>query len=171
PGRHRRLAIPLRPGKAPGRTGGGADPMNRTSEPRDSLEAELEALRPLELPPALAARIGAQLDAPGRAARFRWWWIPAAVAAAASVGIAVGVWRAITHGVQNTPTVVHTTPDSPSGTVAREDIPALATYPRALSGPPEALNELLDRHAARSLSGGTHAPAGAGLLGRYDFNR
>ena len=143
--------------------------MNRTPEPRDPLEAELESVRPAALPPELVARIASQLDEPVRAPRLRLWWLPAAAAVAALVAIGVAMWRP-TDGTGKV-TVTHTIPLETPAARAGEDLPALATYHRALAGPPAALDELLDRHAARSLSGGSRSPAGAGLLGPYDFNR
>jgi hypothetical protein len=145
--------------------------MNRTPKARDPLEAELESLRPAALPAELVARIASELEEPLRSPRFRLWWIPAAAAVAACVAIAAAVWRAKTPGPGPVRTIVDTMPVAPPNSGAGEDLPALATYHRALAGPPAALDELLDRHAARSLSGGSRSTAGTGLLGPYDFNR
>jgi hypothetical protein len=131
----------------------------RTENHRDPLEAELESLRPTDLPPALIARIGDELSQREVTRRPRAWWIGAAVAAAACVALAAVVWRATRGPDIDVQPFVRGLPVTAVSGGADPEPPALATYHRALAGSPEALDALLDRQAARSLSGGTKVTA------------
>jgi hypothetical protein len=136
------------------------DARIENKEARDPLEAELELMRPLDLPPALFARVGAALAPPITTRRPRAWWLGAVAAAAACVGLAAVVWRTTRPSdVGDPPTIVRTLPTAPDASAPDSEPPALATYHRALAGTPEALDALLDRHAARSLPGGARVTA------------
>jgi hypothetical protein len=131
--------------------------MSDPHDTRDPLEAELAALRPADLPPDLVARVGRDLA--GRQARMRRRWIVAGVALAASVLVAAALWP-----LMNATDLAHL----PGITIAAttqasndedDEGPALFAYRRALAGPPDALDERLDRDAARTLPAGPRVTA------------
>ena len=137
--------------------------MSDARDVKDPLQAELEALRPAELPPGLEQRVGRELAARRPVAwRIGSWLVGAAAVAAAAVVVAALAWRVL----RPTPRETGPLAVGPSATTRAlvetddADRPALATYRRALAGPPGALDELLDRHAARSLPGGGRNAAG-----------
>jgi hypothetical protein len=126
---------------------------------RDPLEAELESLRPADLPPALVNRIGADLSHGERMHRPRTGRLGAAAAAAACVALAAVVWRAARPAGVDVRPIVRASPVTPGSGAADSEQPALATYHRALADTPEALDALLDRHSARALPGGAKVTA------------
>jgi len=138
--------------------------MSHSREEPDPLEAELESLRPAPPSAELAARVGRELAGhaprPG-VRRYRlpaaWLWVGGTAAAAACVVAAV-TWRHAGPADDNRPVVVAATrPAAPHGDA--DERPALSNYRRAASLSADALEELLDRHSARTLAGpGTAAP-------------
>lgn len=134
--------------------------MSDSTDMRDPLEAELESLRPVELPPEMFDRIGLALARPRR----RLWLIPATAAAAAIV-LAM-VWRVFVREIPVGPTSIAATVPAMATSERNDDRPALATYRRALAGSPDALDKLLDRQADRVLPGGARVTASsrAGLF-------
>ena len=136
--------------------------MSQLRDEIDPLEAELESLRPATLRAELAARIERELaeQAP-RSGPRRYrpkapvLWIGGAAAAAACV-VAALTWREAGPPETNR-AVVQTTPPA---TVyeAADERPALSSYRRAASLSPGALDDLLDRHSARTLAAPGAAP-------------
>jgi hypothetical protein len=123
--------------------------VSETPETRDPLEAELEALRPADMPPEMFDRVGraiAARDRPGRTWVAFAGMTGAAVAACAALALA---WH-VTRPDRVSPTPVVTT--APAAPDDEDDRPALANYHRALARSPTSLDELLDRHAARPLT-------------------
>ena len=138
--------------------------MNQPRDEIDPLEAELESLRPAPLSAALAARIERGLaghpsgSSPRRYRRpAALLWIGGAAAAAACVAAAL-TWRQAGPGGDDRAIVVQATrPTAPHEEA--DDRPAFSSYRRAASLSADALDELLDRHSARTLAGpGTAAP-------------
>ena len=130
----------------------------------DPLESELRSFRPADLSPDVYARVASELS-PARP-RARYWMAAAAAAAvAACLFAAVALWRMVSHpGVGPAPRQVASIATAPvaatnHGGDDNNDRPSLATYRRALSGSPAALDALLDRHAARLLPAGGAEPA------------
>src|SRR5436190_18911690 len=69
---------------------GDADDPGTAAEAESALEAELRALHPQPFPPALTARIGRDIAVDTR----RRGWVMAGLGLAASVAVALVVWRA-----------------------------------------------------------------------------
>jgi len=117
--------------------------MNRWTDP---LEAELESLRPHELPPLLRQRIISALSEPRRRpprAHPSRLWI-GALAAAACLVIAVAIWRGREQGMASpgrSPVAAGSSPPTDS----------VVAYQRALAQSPEALDALLDADAVRPI--------------------
>ena len=123
----------------------------------DPFEAELQSFRPLAPSRALSDRIGRELATSSWSIRPWQWFAGTAAAVAACLVVGVAAWR-MTHpydGNESKPrsAVVISTRPTPSVPNASEDDdrPSLASYHRALSRSPGAVDELLDRHAARLL--------------------
>ena len=130
--------------------------MSETPDTDDRLEAELAALRPAELPPDLVARIGAAVEMPRRRGL---WLIPLAGVAAGL--LLAAMWHLFVRQMPPVPTpVVATSQVSPAEAA---DGPALFTYRRAIAGPPSELDDMLDRHAARTLPAGPRVTASTEL--------
>jgi hypothetical protein len=125
-------------------------------EPSDPLEAELRQFRPAAPSRELSDRIGDALARPRGMSRLRPWYFGAALAAAACVILAFGIWRVTRPHVD--PVQIGGTDSFPAVGIGA-DRPALATYRLALTRSPADLDALLDRHAARVLAGGD-GPAG-----------
>lgn len=141
------------------------------------LEAELRALRPVGVPAELAARIGRGIDA-NLAARGRPWrrWAAAGLGLAASVAVALLVWRigprpGVGTGAQ--------LPTPPATTKSEQVGPTVPPGPRpvtlaacrvALARSPAALDALLDADARRPFAsaGGTDGPRPFQLTGGPD---
>ena len=123
----------------------------------DPFEAELRSFQPAAPSRALSDRIGRELATDTRSIRPRHWFARAAAAIAACLVVGVAAWR-VTHPYDGNeskprPPVVmatHPTPSVPNA-AADDDRPSVASYHRALSRSPGAVDELLDRHAARLL--------------------
>jgi hypothetical protein len=129
----------------------------------DSLEAELRSFAPAAPSREFFDRVGRELDRPAlpsRPVRLRPWVAGAAAALAACFVVAAVLWRGHT-SVEFTPTPIASTVPSWPVTDAGDDRPALATYRRALFGSAGALDDLLDRHAARLLPGAGGSAGGA----------
>jgi len=130
-----------------------------TDDFRD-IESELESLRPVEPSPALRWKVAGELEGGPRRGMRRLVIASGSVAAAAAcVVVAVVLWQT---GVIRTGFHVKVVnvypPTAPTTRVVvspRPDRPALGVYAAALSGSPDALDQLLDRQGA-SLG----APAG-----------
>jgi hypothetical protein len=121
---------------------------------RDPLEAELEALTPREPSPELRRRVSERL-AVTPAARRQLWRSEAVLALAAAVLAAIGL---------SLPRpAVNVRPPDPPAVVRADPGPSLAAYERALARSPEALDALLDRHAARPSAAVPPALAGIGF--------
>jgi hypothetical protein len=125
------------------------------TDDRDSLEAELRALRPPEPSPALRGRIAARLAAAPRAPRLPQWRV-ALVGGLAAAGLAfvllLNRFAPRPHG----PTVVDVLPRPASPAP-----PTLHAYSLALAKSPEALETLLDEQAVSSARAGAPAPVRA----------
>ena len=131
--------------------------MSESPADQDPLECELESLRPAELPAEMVDRIGAAVAGP----RHRGLWLIPAAAAAAGIVLAM-TWHTFVKEITLPPTpVVTTTRASPAEEGG--DWPALFAYRRAITGPPDALDELLERHAARALPAGPRVTASTEL--------
>jgi hypothetical protein len=131
---------------------------------RDPLEAELEALRPAELPPDTFDRVERAMAAQRRPGRTRAALAGLTGAAVAACVALAFTWHAARHDRVGPARLVTTAP-----AVAHDpdDRPALANYHRALARSPASLDELLDRHAARPLAAARQtAGLGGGLAGR-----
>ena len=115
------------------------------NEPDDPLEAELSALRPHEISPALRRRVAAGLAAPPPG-RFRRRWLPALAGglAAACLAAVLFPWRG-GDVVGPRPIDTSSTPTPPLA--ADESRPVLLAYQRAWARSPEDLAALLDKHA------------------------
>ena len=127
--------------------------MSSAPDPFDSLEAELAAMRPAAPSDELFAAVERRLARPP-ATPSAWYWVGAAVAAAACAVVATALWHATQDASPRPLVSVATTVTTGA---AGDDRPALASYHRALSLPAGELDELLDRHAARALAGGGSA--------------
>src|SRR5262249_30612893 len=99
PGQHRRVALPLRPGRTAQTDEGGADVNEHEHE---LFEAELRRIQPAKLPDDFAERlVAAQPGLPGSSERaprasqpVRWWtliswFVPTTASAAALVALAI----------------------------------------------------------------------------------
>jgi hypothetical protein len=122
------------------------------TDPRDPLEAELAALRPLDPSPRLPRRVGERL------AR-RWWGVAlGGGVAAAGLAAALLVPRGdLTVHTGRTVVIPLPVPSEPADDLA----PTLGAYSHALSRSPEDLDALLDRHA---LLGSRPGPPGERFL-------
>jgi hypothetical protein len=134
----------------------------------DPLEAELAALRPAQPSAELFQRVGRELQRrPGFWARA---WFIGPVAAAACAAVVLLVWRGGARPVGSVVPVATTTQvPTTTGVADDSDLPALATYRRAWARSPAALDALLDRHASRSLAGGSGTPTAAGMTSSFDL--
>lgn len=139
-----------------------------TDESPDPLEAELTGLRPVRPSPALRGRIGRQLGERPRPA-LPWRLVVAGgMAVAACLVVTAILWRSSTRPAP-TPgprEVVLQPPPTSRQVAAAWDAglppPTKRAYQQALARSPEAMDELLDRHAARLLrSAGPSGPADA----------
>jgi hypothetical protein len=129
----------------------------------DPLEAELAAMRPAWPSPALYAAVEQRLARHTWARHAAVWFAPVAAAACAAV-----VLLALRHRPPNPlpPRQVTVAPAALPPAGPDRDAPALANYRGAAELSAAELDDLLDRHAARSLAGGTRASttARAGAL-------
>jgi hypothetical protein len=128
----------------------------------DPLEAELRTFRPAGPSRELFARVEAELalDIPAPPPRARTWIAGSLLAAAACVLVAALLWHSTRSPGRGHIDFATTVPTAPRPAGGPDDSrPALAAYRRALSRSPEALDELLDRHAARLLPGDAGADA------------
>jgi hypothetical protein len=133
------------------------------AEDIDPLEAELTAMRPAEPSPELYAGVEHALaQRPGK------WrvvtWLPALGAAAAAAIVTVGFRHRMPNDAPPAPVIAVAPSTFPAARDA--DRPALANYRGAADLSAAELDDLLDRHAARSLAGGTAGTARAGSLSR-----
>ena len=119
------------------------------NEPRDPLELELAALRPHEISPELQSRIARRL-ANESPAISPWRRIALAGGLAAAGVAAVLLWW--TSGRSVEPDKIAIQPQPPAQPLNSADQgPTVLAYRRALSQSPEALDALLDKHAALAL--------------------
>jgi hypothetical protein len=125
------------------------------NEHLDPLEAELMALKPQPLSPELKTRIAGELARGSESSGWVWaakrttgrW----PVALATALGLAACLLAALfirQHGVRN-PAVdpPRELPHAPLAISFDSSLPTLWTYRRALSGPPNELDALLNMHA------------------------
>jgi hypothetical protein len=150
-----------------------------TTDPfEDALEAELRSFRPVAPSRAAADSIARELARDGPVRHRLRWFIGPAAAAAACVVAGVVLWR-VTHplDVQRPVRMASTTTTVSPPSVPNdrdEDRPSLSNYRRALAVSPAAVDELLDRHAARLLppdSGELTAAARVGVSAGLDSLR
>ena len=117
------------------------------NEPHDPLEAELASLRPHEVTPETRRRIAGRLaNASPRGAR-RTWAIALGGGLAAACVAAVLLKRGGGEGVDAGRIPVAPRPAPTDRSAA--STPSLQAYRHALARSPEALDALLDEHAAR----------------------
>jgi len=136
----------------------------------DALEAELQSLRPADASLELHHRVGRALSSHAGTPRGRLWLAAGALAAAACIVIGAAVaLRGIGTPRPIETRIASTLPATESIDNIDDDRPALASYRRALSRSPDNLDDLLDRHAARALGGGTTAPAHARVTAASDL--
>ena len=126
----------------------------------DPLESELRSFRPADLSPGVYARVAGELSPARPRARY---WVAAAAAVAACLFAAVALWRMGRPAVDPAPRQVASLATAPVAATSHadednDDRPSLASYHRALSASPAALDALLDRHAARLLPAGGVEP-------------
>lgn len=143
--------------------------MTERNQRPDSLEAELRALVPAEPSVGLRDRVGRALSAhavPTRSvsARPARRWYVGGLAAAACVVAATVVWRVNRRETHVAVPIASTAPAPDTTGTVDDDLPALAVYRRALGDSPAALDQLLDRHAARSLGGGARGGTPSGRV-------
>jgi hypothetical protein len=114
------------------------------NEPDDPFEAELSALRPHEVSPALRRRVASGLSGPPpRRDPRRWLPVLAGGLAAACLASVLFSWG----GGEVGPGPI-TDPPRPTPAVDADDsTPMLLAYQRALTSSPEDLDALLDKHA------------------------
>ena len=128
----------------------------------DPLESELRSFHPAGLSPDVEERVAQELSRDRFRIRLRLAGA-AAAAIAACLFAALALWRT-GRPIDPVPhrqfTSIATAPAAVAGTnrADDDDRPSLAIYHRALSGPPGALDALLDRHASLLLPAGG-APA------------
>ena len=149
-----------------------------TPQEPDPLEAELQSLRPVGPSAELRGRVARDLSAYAGTPRPKLWLAAGGLAAAACVvaGAAVALRGIGNPRPRERVPVVSTAPaagpavapDGATGPVA-DDRPALANYRRALAGPPEDLDALLDRQAARPFGGGAGGPAAGRVTASSDL--
>jgi hypothetical protein len=114
-------------------------------EPRDPFEAELSALRPHEISPALRRRVAAGLAGPPPG-RFRRRWLPALAGGLAAACLAAMLFRWGGGGDEGSGPIV--IPPRSTPRVAVDDSrPVLLAYQRAWARSPEDLAALLDKQA------------------------
>ena len=128
----------------------------------DPLEAELRSYPPVAPSRAVAENVARALAGEGR--RVRPWRLFAGAAAALAACLvgAVAVWHVSHSSDHSAPGNIVSLATHPATSATKatggnqldDDRPSLASYRRALSRSPEAVDELLDRHAARLLPGG-----------------
>lgn len=107
------------------------------NEPENQLEAELAAWQPGPVTPGLWKRIGNDLSRKQPQIRIRRLpWFFGSAAAAASVLLAVVLSQK------------HEEADKRVDASPQDLMPTLGAYGRALAQTPDALDQLLDRHAA-----------------------
>jgi hypothetical protein len=131
----------------------------------DPLEAELAAMRPAEPSPELYAAVGRALARRSWTWRVIAWLPPIGAAAAVAAAVTVALRHRPPGVLPPTPRVVVAPPTLPA-TGADPDRPALANYRGAAELSAAELDDLLDRHAARSLVPGNavHVTARAGAM-------
>ena len=118
------------------------------NEPRDPFEAELSALRPLEVSPALRRRVASGLAGPPpRRSRRRWLPVLAGGLAAACLAAVLFSWGG--DGEVGPGPIIGTPRSSPLVDVD-DSMPMLLAYRRALARSPEDLGALLDKQAMAS---------------------
>jgi hypothetical protein len=117
------------------------------NEPDDALEAELAALRPRDVSPALQQRVAERLgDAPSARSRWIWGVALAGGLAAACLAAVLLLGRGGGPSAPTGQTIVEALPKLHGP--ADDSLPSLQAYQRALARSPEELDALLDRHAA-----------------------
>jgi hypothetical protein len=126
---------------------------------RDPLEAELEAMAPVETSPALRRRIGDALAKPPR----RTMWLRGAaglLAAAACVAVAMWIGHARHRGAVGDPKMAVNPTDDRRRPMAMATPTAmsLGDYQRALAESPARLDALLDADSARPIGPPASAP-------------
>jgi hypothetical protein len=124
----------------------------------ESLESELANLKPLALSPPLHDRIAKQLAAVP-AARKDVWHLPLAIAVTISLAASLLVIFSPPKGAIDFAPPRDTS--TPSTQVFAPSSPSVWSYHRALTLPEDALDSLLDQHAAARSGDGppTHAAA------------
>ena len=131
--------------------------MNHPGEETDPLEAELAAMRPAEPSAELHAAVRRRL------AEQAWWrpavpWLaPLAAAAACAAVVTVALRNRQPDLLPPTVARVTVAPAVAPAAGGDRDRPALANYRGAADLSAAELDDLLDRHAARSLAGGSAA--------------
>ena len=130
--------------------------MSQPREEVDPLEAELESLRPAPLRAELVTGIEGGLAGHAPRSGVRRYRRPAALLWIACVAAAL-TWRPAGPPDDNRPIVVQATRPAPPHGEA-DDRPALSSYRGAASMSADALEELLDRHSARTLAAPAAAP-------------
>ena len=127
----------------------------------DPLEAELAAMRPAEPSPELDAAVRRRL------AEQAWWrpavpWIgPLAAAAVCAAVVTIALRNRTPDLLPPVSARVAVAPSTGPAAGADRDRPALANYRGAADLSASDLDDLLNRHAARSLAGGTAVRAAA----------
>ena len=135
--------------------------MTDSRDPIDPLEAELMAMRPAEPSADLYAAVEGRLAHQSLAWRVVRWLPPVAAVAACAAVVTVAL-RHRPPDLLPPPTVRVTVAPTPVPAAGRDaDRPALANYRGAADLSAAELDDLLDRHAARSLTGGSAAGATA----------
>jgi hypothetical protein len=112
----------------------------------NALEAELAAMSPADLSPALRGRIAAELTRPAITAR---WPRATLIALAAAACVALAFWLIPIH--HDAPPTQVTTDPATSRLIAHGPIATVADYRRALAESPARLDTLLDAEASRPL--------------------
>jgi hypothetical protein len=115
------------------------------SQTPDPLEAELSALEPYQLSPALRRRVAERLaDVPREGRQWLWRAVLAGSLAAACLTV-VFLWWGVDRGIESKPFVV--LPRSSPAVEVEDSEPTLLAYERALIRSPEEFDALLNKHA------------------------
>ena len=135
----------------------------------DPLEAELSAIQPVDLSPALRRRIGQALGQPVQRRSPSVWLNPVALVAAAAC-ISLATWLALGHQDEHwgkKPLVQQVQVLRPN--LVSTDAANLGDYRRALAQSPARLDALLDAQAPLTMRPGEPVPPAISTAGDHNW--